>query len=61
MITSDTRYRTLPVGLKYMMNESASDVTAVMAAALLVCLPAFLLVIFLLKALLRRAPQAEFS
>jgi len=59
MITSDTRYRTLPVGMKYLLNESASDYTASMAAALLVCLPALIVVIRMQKALNRPAPQTD--
>ena len=61
MITSDTRHRTLPVGLKYMLNESASDFTAVMAAALLVCLPALIILIRMQKTLSGIAPSAELN
>ena len=61
MITSDTRHRTLPIGLKYMLNESAADLTAVMAAALLVCLPALIILIRMQKALSGTAPLAELN
>ncbi len=59
MITSSARHRTLPVGLKYLLNESGSDYTAAMAAALLACLPSLLIIIVIQKVLSRTAPQAE--
>ena len=59
MITASETHRTIPIGLSYLMSESASDYPAAMAGALLTSLPALLILLLTGRVLARRAPQAE--
>ena len=59
MITSSDAHRTLPVGLAYLMSESASDYPAAMAGALLASLPALLILLIAGRAVSKRAAHTE--
>ena len=53
LITSKTEYRTLPIGLKYLMQESSSEYQVMMAAAVMTILPVLIVFIFFEKQLVR--------
>lgn len=52
LITTDTAHRTLPIGLKYLTAETASEYPVMMAAALLSMLPALAALVILERKLL---------
>ena len=53
IITTKTEYRTLPIGLKYLITESSSEYQIMMAAAFMAILPILILFIFCEKQLVR--------
>ena len=53
IVTTKTEYRTLPIGLKYLMQESSSEYQAMMAASLMAILPVLIVFIFFEKQLVR--------
>lgn len=53
IITTKTEFRTLPIGLKYLVTESSSEYQVMMAAALMTILPVLLVFIFAEKQLVR--------
>jgi multiple sugar transport system permease protein len=53
IITNDKMYRTLPIGLKYLQQESSSEYQVMMAAAVMTILPVLIVFIFFEKQLVR--------
>lgn len=53
IITTKTEYRTLPIGLKYLITESSSEYQIMMAASLMAILPVLIIFIFCEKQLVR--------
>ncbi|HWQ58903.1 MAG TPA: carbohydrate ABC transporter permease [Clostridia bacterium] len=53
IITTKTEYRTLPIGLKYLVTESSSEYQIMMAASLMAILPVLIIFIFAEKQLVR--------
>ncbi len=53
IITNSTEYRTLPIGLKYLVTESSSEYQIMMAASLMAILPVLILFIFCEKQLVK--------
>jgi multiple sugar transport system permease protein len=53
IITTKTEYRTLPIGLKYLVTESSSEYQMMMAASLMAILPVLIVFIFAEKQLVR--------
>ena len=53
IITNSTEYRTLPIGLKYLITESSSEYQIMMAASLMAILPVLILFIFCEKQLVK--------
>ncbi len=53
IITTKTEYRTLPIGLKYLITESSSEYQIMMAAAFMAILPILILFVFCEKQLVR--------
>ena len=53
IITTKTEFRTLPIGLKYLVTESSSEYQVMMAAALMAILPVLIVFIFAEKQLVR--------
>ncbi len=53
IITTKTEYRTLPIGLKYLVQESSSEYQVMMAASLLAILPVLIVFMFCEKQLVR--------
>lgn len=53
IVTTKTEYRTLPIGLKYLMQESSSEYQVMMAASLMAILPVLVIFIFCEKQLVR--------
>ncbi|MDR1800696.1 MAG: carbohydrate ABC transporter permease [Lachnospiraceae bacterium] len=53
IITTKTEYRTLPIGMKYLVTESSSEYQVMMAAALMAILPVLIVFIFAEKQLVR--------
>ena len=53
IVTAKTEYRTLPIGLKYLMQESSSEYQVMMAASLMAILPVLIVFIFCEKQLVR--------
>lgn len=53
IVTTKTEYRTLPIGLKYLMQESSTEYQSMMAASLMAILPVLILFIFFEKQLVR--------
>ncbi len=53
IITTKTEYRTLPIGLKYLVTESSSEYQIMMAASLMAILPVLIAFIFCEKQLVR--------
>ena len=53
IITNDKMYRTLPIGLKYLQQESSSEYQVMMAAAVMTILPVLIIFIFFEKQLVR--------
>lgn len=53
IVTTKTEYRTLPIGLKYLMQESSSEYQAMMAASLMAILPVLIVFVFFEKQLVR--------
>lgn len=53
IITTKTEFRTLPIGLKYLVTESSSEYQVMMAASLMAILPVLLVFIFAEKQLVR--------
>ena len=53
IVTTKTEYRTLPIGLKYLMQESSSEYQVMMAASLMAILPVLIIFIFAEKQLVR--------
>ena len=53
IVTTKTEYRTLPIGLKYLMQESSSEYQVMMAASLMAILPVLIIFIFCEKQLVR--------
>ena len=53
IITNDKMYRTLPIGLKYLQQESSSEYQVMMAAAVITILPVLIIFIFFEKQLVR--------
>ncbi|MBQ5953753.1 MAG: carbohydrate ABC transporter permease [Lachnospiraceae bacterium] len=53
IITTKTEYRTLPIGLKYLTQESSSEYQVMMAAAVMTILPVLIVFIFFEKQLVR--------
>lgn len=51
--TTKEEYRTLPIGLKYLMQESSSEYQVMMAASVMTILPVLILFIFFEKQLVR--------
>lgn len=53
IVTTKTEYRTLPIGLKYLMQESSSEYQVMMAASLMAILPVLIIFMFCEKQLVR--------
>ena len=53
IITTKTEFRTLPIGLKYLITESSSEYQMMMAASLMAILPVLIVFIFAEKQLVR--------
>lgn len=53
IITTKTEYRTLPIGLKYLVQESSSEYQVMMAASLMAILPVLIVFVFCEKQLVR--------
>lgn len=53
IITTKTEYRTLPIGLKYLVTESSSEYQMMMAASLMAILPVLIVFVFAEKQLVR--------
>ena len=53
IITNSTEYRTLPIGLKYLVTESSSEYQLMMAASLMTILPILIIFIFCEKQLVK--------
>ena len=53
IITNDEMYRTLPIGLKYLQQESSSEYQVMMAAAVMTILPVLIVFVFFEKQLVR--------
>lgn len=53
IITTKTEFRTLPIGLKYLVTESSSEYQVMMAASLMAILPVLIVFIFAEKQLVR--------
>ncbi|MBO4873526.1 MAG: carbohydrate ABC transporter permease [Lachnospiraceae bacterium] len=53
IITNDEMYRTLPIGLKYLQQESSSEYQVMMAAAVMTILPVLIIFVFFEKQLVR--------
>ena len=53
IITNDKMYRTLPIGLKYLQQESSSEYQVMMAAAVMTILPVLIIFVFFEKQLVR--------
>lgn len=53
IITNSTEYRTLPIGLKYLVTESSSEYQIMMAASLMAILPVLIIFIFCEKQLVK--------
>ena len=53
IITTKTEFRTLPIGLKYLVTESSSEYQVMMAASLMAILPVLLVFVFAEKQLVR--------
>jgi multiple sugar transport system permease protein len=53
IITTKTEYRTLPIGLKYLVTESSSEYQMMMAASLMAILPVLIVFILAEKQLVR--------
>ena len=53
IVTTKTEFRTLPIGLKYLMQESSSEYQVMMAASLMAILPVLVIFIFCEKQLVR--------
>lgn len=53
IITTKTEFRTLPIGLKYLVTESSSEYQMMMAASLMAILPVLIVFIFAEKQLVR--------
>lgn len=51
--TTKTELRTLPIGMKYLMQESSSEYQVMMAAALMSIIPVLILFVFFSKQLVR--------
>lgn len=53
IITNKTKYRTLPIGLKYLVQESSSEYQVMMAASVMAILPVLIVFSFSEKQLVR--------
>lgn len=53
LATTQTEYRTLPIGLKYLQMESSSEYQTMMAASVMTILPVLILFVFFEKQLVR--------
>lgn len=53
IVTNDTTMRTLPIGLRYLTQESSNEYQAMMAASLMAILPVLIVFIFFEKQLVR--------
>jgi len=53
IITNSTEYRTLPIGLKYLVTESSSEYQIMMAASLMTILPILIIFVFCEKQLVK--------
>ena len=53
IVTTKEAYRTLPIGLKYLVQESSSEYQVMMAAALMSILPVLILFLFFEKQMVR--------
>ena len=53
IITNKTNYRTLPIGLKYLVQESSSEYQVMMAASVMAILPVLIVFMFSEKLLVR--------
>ena len=53
IVTNDTTLRTLPIGLKYLTQESSNEYQAMMAASLMAILPVLIVFVFFEKQLVR--------
>ncbi len=53
IITTKTEYRTLPIGLKYLVTESSSEYQMMMAASLMAILPVLIVFVLAEKQLVR--------
>ncbi|MFA7591910.1 MAG: carbohydrate ABC transporter permease [Sphaerochaetaceae bacterium] len=53
IITNKTNYRTLPIGLKYLVQESSSEYQVMMAASVMAILPVLIVFMFSEKQLVR--------
>ncbi len=53
IITTKTEFRTLPIGLKYLVTESSSEYQMMMAASLMAILPVLIVFLFAEKQLVR--------
>ena len=53
IVTTRTEMRTLPIGLKYLVQESSSEYQVMMAASLMAILPVLIVFIFCEKQLVR--------
>ena len=51
--TTKTELRTLPIGMKYLMQESSSEYQVMMAAALMSIVPVLILFVFFSKQLVK--------
>ena len=51
--TTKTELRTLPIGMKYLMQESSSEYQVMMAASLMSIVPVLILFIFFSKQLVK--------
>lgn len=53
IVTNKTQYRTLPIGMKYLVQESSSEYQVMMAAAVMAILPVLIVFVFFEKQLVR--------
>lgn len=53
IVTTKTELRTLPIGLKYLMQESSTEYQTMMAASLMAIIPVLIIFIFFEKQLVR--------
>ena len=53
IITNNTYYRTLPIGMKYLVQESSSEYQVMMAASVMAILPILITFMFTEKQLVR--------